>query len=115
LAAVDHRGPGHSRRRHVGAYWWPAITDRARTGHGLRSLDRWSSDVATWLQQHDALIAGLGGGIVLLVAAARFWAHASATRRHMPAAAAPDADSCPPADGPPPTPGQEHHGAASRQ
>ena len=100
---------------YVAAYWWPAITDRAPTGHGLSILDRWSADLATWLQQHDALIAGLAGGIVLLVAGVRLWAHASATRRHMPAAAAPDKDWCPPADGPPPTPRPAHRGAPSRQ
>ena len=100
---------------YVAAYWWPAITDRAPTGHGLSILDRWSADLATWLQQHDALIAGLAGGIVLLVAGVRLWAHASATRRHMPAAAAPDKDGCPPADGPPPTPRPAHRGAPSRQ
>jgi hypothetical protein len=59
---------------YVAAYWWPAITHRAPTGHGLRSLDRWSADLATWLQQRDAFVAGLAGGIVLLVAAARLWA-----------------------------------------
>jgi cytochrome c-type biogenesis protein len=100
---------------YVAAYWWPAITHAAPTGHGLRSLDRWSADLATWLQSHDALVAGLAGGIILLVAGARLWANAGATRRHMPAAAAPDEDGCPPADGQPPTPGLEHRGAASRQ
>jgi cytochrome c-type biogenesis protein len=100
---------------YVAAYWWPAITHRAPTGHGLRSLDRWSADLATWLQQHDALIAGVTGGIILLVAAARLWAHAGATRRHMLAAAAPDEDRSPPADRQPPTPGLEHRGAASRK
>jgi cytochrome c biogenesis protein CcdA len=100
---------------YVAAYWWPAITDRAPTGHGLSILDRWSADLATWLQQHDALIAGLAGGIVLLVAGVRLWAHASATRRHMPATAAPDKDWSPPADGPPPTPRPAHRGAPSRQ
>ena len=59
---------------YVAAYWWPAITNRAPTGHGLSSIDRWSADLATWLQQHDALIAGLAGGIVLLVAGTRLWA-----------------------------------------
>jgi cytochrome c-type biogenesis protein len=100
---------------YVAAYWWPAITHRAPTGHGLSSLDRWSADLATWLQRHDALIVGLAGGIILLVVGARLWAHAGATRRHMPATAAPDQDRCPPADGQPPTPGLEHRGAASRQ
>ena len=99
---------------YVAAYWWPAITHRAPTGHGLPSLDRWSADLATWLQQHDVLVAGLAGGIVLLVAGARVWAHASATRRHVPAAAAPEEDSCPTADGQPPTLRPEHRGAASR-
>jgi cytochrome c-type biogenesis protein len=69
---------------YVAAYWWPAITNRAPTGHGLSSLDRWSANFTTWLQQHDALVAGIAGGIVLLVAGARLWAHASATRRHAP-------------------------------
>jgi hypothetical protein len=100
---------------YVAAYWWPAITHRAPTGHGLRSLDRWSADLATWLQRHDALIAGVAGGIVLLVAAARLWTHASTTRRHVPAPAAPDEDSRTAADVPPPTPRPEHRGAASRQ
>ena len=100
---------------YVAAYWWPAITDRAPTGHGLSILDRWSADLATWLQQHDALIAGLAGGIVLLVAGVRLWANASATRRHMPAAAAPYMDWSPPAEGPPPTPRPAHRGAPSRQ
>jgi cytochrome c-type biogenesis protein len=99
---------------YVAAYWWPAVTHRAPTGHGLRSLDRWSADLATWLQQHNALIAGLAGGIVLLAAGARLWAHASATRHHTPAPAAPDKDRRPATDRPPRTPRPEHRGTARR-
>jgi cytochrome c biogenesis protein CcdA len=99
---------------YVAAYWWPAVTHAAPTGHGLRSLDRWSAGFADWLQQHDALMAGLAGAIALTVAATRLFAHARAARRRVPAAAL-DEDWSPPADGPPPTPRPEHRGAASRQ
>ena len=83
---------------YVTAYWWPAITHQAPTGHGLRSLDRWSANLATWLQQHHTLIAALTAAIILLAAAARLHAHTSATRHHPPAAmgvpAATEHDRC---------------------
>ena len=51
---------------YVAAYWWPAVTGRGPTGHGLTVIDRWSANATTWLQGHTGTVAVAALGLIIL-------------------------------------------------
>ena len=51
---------------YVAAYWWPAVTGREPTGHGLTVIDRWSANATTWLQGHTGTAAVAALGLIIL-------------------------------------------------
>jgi cytochrome c-type biogenesis protein len=51
---------------YVAAYWWPAVTGRGPTGHGLTVIDRWSANATTWLQGHTGMVAIAALGLIIL-------------------------------------------------
>jgi cytochrome c-type biogenesis protein len=55
---------------YVATYWWPAITGRSPTGHGVAAIDRWSATTATWLQAHTDTVAATALTLIVLTAAA---------------------------------------------
>ncbi len=64
---------------YLAAYWWPAITHHAPTGHGFATLDHWSAAASTWLQQHTTAAAITAASVLATVGLARA---ATRTRRH---------------------------------
>jgi cytochrome c-type biogenesis protein len=82
---------------YVATYWWPAITGRRPTGHGLAAVDRWSATTATWLQAHTSTVAAAALASIVLTAAAAITARLrrrsqtrTAAPTHPPATAEPD-------------------------
>jgi cytochrome c-type biogenesis protein len=55
---------------YVAAYWWPAVTGRAPTGHGAAAIDRWSATTATWLQAHTSTVAAAALALIVLTTVA---------------------------------------------
>jgi cytochrome c-type biogenesis protein len=82
---------------YVATYWWPAVTGRRPTGHGVAAIDRWSATTATWLQAHTSTVAAAALALIVLTAVAAITARlrrrtqtrATATT-HTPATAEPD-------------------------
>ncbi|WP_265443909.1 cytochrome c biogenesis CcdA family protein [Flexivirga meconopsidis] len=68
---------------YVAVYWWPAVTGRARVGHGLPSIDRWSAATSTWLQAHTGQAAVTAGVALALVLAVAVAARASRNNSHV--------------------------------
>lgn len=62
---------------YLAVYWWPAVTRRARVGHGLPSIDRWSAATSAWLQAHTAQAAVTAAVVLTLVLTAIVAARAS--------------------------------------
>jgi cytochrome c-type biogenesis protein len=95
---------------YVATYWWPAVTGRSPTGHGVAAIDRWSATTATWLQAHTSAVAAAALALIILTAIAaitarlrrRNPARATATT-HTPATAEPDDRYA--------TPASDHHTA----
>jgi cytochrome c-type biogenesis protein len=82
---------------YVATYWWPAVTGRSPTGHGVAAIDRWSTTTTTWLQAHTSAVAAAALALIVLTAIAAIAARlrrrnqtrATATT-HTPATAEPD-------------------------
>jgi cytochrome c-type biogenesis protein len=55
---------------YVATYWWPAVTGRSPTGHGLALIDRWSATSTTWLQDNTGTVAAAALVLIVLPAAA---------------------------------------------
>lgn len=82
---------------YVATYWWPAISGRSPTGHGLAAIDRWSATTATWLQAHTGMVAAAALALIVLTAAAATTARrrrrsqpGTSATTHTPAGAQPD-------------------------
>jgi hypothetical protein len=60
---------------YVATYWWPAVTGKSPTGHGLTAIDRWSATTTTWLQAHTGAVASAALALIILAALSAIAAH----------------------------------------
>jgi cytochrome c-type biogenesis protein len=82
---------------YLASYWWPAVTGRSPTGHGVTAIDRWSATTTSWLQAHTSTVAAAALALIVLTEAAAITSRLrrqsetrTSTTTHTPATAEPD-------------------------